>query len=162
MKTLFALALFATLAACVDPPGTCPAPRKVGALSNSGSQGVWVASGFPAVTAASTSYVLFSTTTAGDSVRGLNLGLERVALRARFDQATTILYQTLAAKPVTTWRTLNGAGSGDALAANTEYAVDFLVLGPDVRLVVTTGGTPPTVQELSYRVSNDRALGMFQ
>ena len=154
-----------TAPGCVPHDGACPepaSPKKFGAPLVNGYQGVWNTTGFPAITAASTSYVVFSTTSNGDSTRGLSPGLERVALRCRFDQATTILYQTLAAKPATTWRTLNGSGSGDSLAASTDYAVDFLVLGPDVRLVVVTGATPPTTQEVSTRTSNDRELGMFQ
>jgi hypothetical protein len=166
MKRIFLLV--ALLASCAYPSGSCPDPavapvKKFGASSTlTGNQGTWVTTGFPTITAPSTTYIVFSTTSQGDTVRGRYPGLERVALRARFDQATTILYQTLAAAPATTWRTLNGSGSGDSLAAGTDYAVDFLVLGPDVRLEVVTGGTPPTTQEISTRLSNDRALGMFQ
>lgn len=170
MRNLAQLALLSALLAACVPPGTCPDPavphRKVTATTVGGNQGAWVCGlkggpVCPAVTGNNATVVVFTTTSQGDMQRGQYPGLQRVFARFRFDQATTVLYQTLDGNS-TTWRTMNGSGSGDSLAANTDYAVDFLVLGPDVRVAVATGGTGPSTREESVQVFNDRALGMFQ
>jgi hypothetical protein len=115
----------------------------------------------PVVGGVSTHNIVFSTTSAGDTNRGMYPGLQRIVVHYRGDQATTVFQQTLAPLPSTTWRTLNGSGSGDSVTANTDYAKDFLVLGPDVRVDILTGGTPPTGGgELAIEICNDRTLGM--
>lgn len=167
-RLLSALVIVSVLGtSCAHPGATCPEPapaapaRRFSATTVAGgNQGAWM-SAFNTVQGNSVDVVVFSTTSNGDSTRGMYPGLERVALRARFNQAVTIKYQTLNLG-ATTWRTLNGSGSGDSLGANTDYFTDFLKMGDDVRIVVTTGGTGPTTREVALRISNDRALGMFQ
>lgn len=177
MKRLAQLATFVVLFASTFAPGCAalcggtydpdpirgpdtPASGKAKAVQINGNQGAWM-SPIAVVQGNSVDVIVFSTTSQGDATRGMYPGLERVALRARFNQAVTIKYQTLKLGQ-TTWRTWNGSGSGDALAANTDYFTDFLRLDDDVRIVVTTGGTGPTTREVALRISNDRALGMFQ
>lgn len=158
MKASLALVLLAALSAACAPVAERGGP--VRAVQINGNQGAWQAAS-ATVAGNNASVVVFSTTSQGDNVRGMYPGLERVALRARFDQAVTVLYQTLSLGS-STWRTMNGSGSGDALPANTDYFTDFLRMGDDVRIVVATGGAGPTTREVSVRISNDRALGMFQ
>lgn len=161
MKTL--VLLLALVAACATPGP----PKKFGDIRLAGNQGAWVCgyqvgltagTACPAVAGNNATVVVFSTTSQGDNSRGQYPGLQRVLVHLRFNQATTVLYQTLVAGS-TTWRTMNGGGAGDALAANTDYAVDFLVLGPDVRVAVSTGGSGPTTREEAVEVFNDRAVG---
>lgn len=157
MRNLRALVILAALsAACV--PVTGSGGGAVRSTTVNGNQGAWVPAA-ATVSGNNASVVVFSTTTSGDNVRGLSPGLERVGIQCRFNQAVTVLYQTLAAGS-TTWRTQNGSGSGDAVTANADFWFDYLVKGPDVRIVVVTGGTGPTTREVSIRVSNDRAPGV--
>lgn len=185
MRNLAAALLCLTALGCATPGGLPPMPappcapsdinclpspdqqhRKFGDVSNS-PQGQWVC-GFqrgatagpacPVVTGSGATVIVFSTTSQGDFNRGMFPGIQRVLVHLRFDQGVTVLYQTLAAGS-TTWRTLNGGGVGDTLAASTDYITDFLVMGPDVRVAVVTGGTGPSVQEESVEIFYTRELG---
>jgi hypothetical protein len=158
-KIAFFVALFAV--ACAPLTAEGPAPKKFGDVQTGGQQCKW-RTNLPTVAGVTTHNIVFTTTAAGDSIRNAVPGLQRVLVHFRGDQGVTVNYQTLAPLPATTWRTLNGGGSGDVVAANTDYATDFLVLGPDIRIDILTGGTAPTGGgELAIQVCNDRALGMI-
>ena len=66
---------------------------------------------------------------------------ERLAVTCRFDQAVTILYQVQRIGDVT-WRTMNGVG--DAVPANTDAFLDYLIQGANSRIEVVNGGTGPS------------------
>ena len=82
---------------------------------------------------------------------------ERLAVTCRFDQAVTILYQ-VERLGSSTWRTVNG--SGDAVTANTDFFIDYLVQGPNNRIQVVTGSTGPTVAEINVAPIYDRPLAL--
>jgi hypothetical protein len=166
MKTL--VLLLALVASCATPGGLDPISpdpigpgpqRRYGDIQVGGQQCKW-ATNLPTVAGATTDNIVFTTTAQGDSIRNTFPGLQRVLVHFRGDQGVTVKYQTLAPLPTTTWRTMNGAGSGDVVGANTDYATDFLVLGPDVRIDVLTGGAAPTGGgELAVELCNDRVTG---
>jgi hypothetical protein len=55
---------------------------------------------------------------------------------------------------------MNGSGGGDVMPANTDTAIDYLILGPDSRLEAVTGATGPSTCEVDVGLYGDRTLGM--
>lgn len=82
--------------------------------------------------------------------------LARATVRIYMDQAATFFADDLA-KISTTWRTYNGSGSGEAIAANTWFERDVYLMGDDHRLRVLTA-TVPTVWEVSVKLWTDKPL----
>lgn len=111
-----------------------------------------------------------ATNTLFDTTAGLGSGItlkhrrrytkvRRAIVRLYVDQPVTFLAQSLTANS-STWRTYNGSGSGETVAANTFFERDVLFVGDDTMLAATAGATPPTVWEVSVRlVEGDRAVG---
>lgn len=85
--------------------------------------------------------------------------IERVTVSCFFDQTVTILFQVRQIGSAT-WRTMNGNGSGEPCTANVGTAYDYLLLGPDNRIQAVTGGTGPSVSEVSIGLIFSRALAM--
>lgn len=125
--------------------------------------------------AASTDYIVYDTTQGG-TVRQRANYVDRIPVSVRCNQAVTLKYQTLATSS-STWRTRNGysgaapsgscvettglgSGLGFTVPASTDVYCDFLVQGPDSRIVVTTGGTPPTSCEVDVRLNFTPDLSM--
>jgi hypothetical protein len=77
--------------------------------------------------------------------------VKRAVVRMYVDQPVTFLAQSLTANS-TTWRTYNGSGAGETVAANTYFERDVLFVGDDTMLAATAGATPPTVWEVSVRL----------
>lgn len=82
--------------------------------------------------------------------------LVRATVKIFVDQAATFYCDDLS-KISTTWRTFNGGGSGEAVAANTWFERDVFLVGDDHRLRVVTG-TVPTVWEVSVKLHANKAL----
>lgn len=113
-------------------------------------------------TPAGSATVILLDTTWGNTTTTLTVrrGLSRVRraiVRVYMDQAATFYHDSLTVGS-TTWRTINGSGSGSAITASTLFEMDCLFIGDDTRLRVVTG-TVPTVWEVSVRLTDDRALG---
>lgn len=87
--------------------------------------------------------------------------VERAALSLFVDRAGTVFYQELAPGS-TTWRTINGSGSGVAIAANTHTSFDYKITsGSDFRFYYTEGGADVlSVMEASLRLTSDRSPGV--
>lgn len=85
--------------------------------------------------------------------------VERVMVSCFFDQPVTILFQVRHVGSAT-WRTINGNGSGDVVAASTPTVIDYLMLGSENRIQVVTGGTGPTVSEVDIGLIFARPLAM--
>ena len=84
--------------------------------------------------------------------------VRRAIIRVQTDQAATFFAQNVTVNSII-WRTYNGAGAGEAIAANTFFERDVLCVGDDTRLMITTG-TVPTLWEVSVRlVEADRSVG---
>jgi hypothetical protein len=105
-----------------------------------------------AVTGNVATCVVFDTTT---STRMKDV--ERVVVGIYVDQAVTILHQ-VRHRGSSTWRTVNGAG--DAITASTGTTKEYPRKGFDDRIAVVTGGTGPTVAELSIGLVFERPIGM--
>lgn len=82
--------------------------------------------------------------------------IKRALARIMMDQNATFFHDSLNVGS-TTWRTINGSGSGQTITANTLFELDCLFIGDDTRLRVLTA-TVPTLWEVSVRMSTDRAL----
>ncbi len=114
------------------------------------------------VPAGSATVILFDST--ADPGKGTTLTvrrgwglIKRGIVRIFTDQAATFYHDSLVVSS-TTWDTVNGGGSGEAIAINTLFERDCLFIGDDTRFRVVTG-TVPTVWRVSVRLSPDRALG---
>ena len=83
--------------------------------------------------------------------------LKRALVRIFVDQQCTFFHDNLV-NGSTTWRTTNGSGSGETIAASTYFERDCLLMADDTRLKVTTG-TAPSVWEVSVRLIPERPLG---
>lgn len=81
--------------------------------------------------------------------------IQRAVVTAFIDQAATFFVDHLVPGS-STFRTTNGGGAGEAIAASTYFERDNQKLGPDMRLRIVTG-TAPTVWEVSCRLCEDRA-----
>ena len=138
------------LVGCASP--TPLNSRRVGASITVGTV-VWVKS-IPAITGNNATIDLYDTT-----VSPTTIFVNRIMYTGRCDQAITLNYQILR-DGSSTWRTMNNNGSGDTVAANTDTAIDYLVLGPNSRLEAVTGGTGPSTCETSIALFGDRELGM--
>lgn len=117
---------------------------------------------FSTVPAGSATVVLFDST--GDPATGVTLSrrkgypeIKRAIVRIYMDQNATFNHNSLSLNS-TTWRTINGSGSGQAVTANTLFELDCLFIGDDTQLTLVTG-TVPTVWEVSVRLAHERALG---
>lgn len=84
---------------------------------------------------------------------------DRVMVGMFFDQAVTVLYQ-VKLPGSSTWRTVNGDGSGDTVAASTLTVIDFRMMAYNDRIEVVTGGTGPSVSEVGVCVVYDSALAI--
>lgn len=84
--------------------------------------------------------------------------IRRAIVRIYADQIVTLRAKDLVVGS-TTWRVVNGGGSGEATSVNTYFERDYLFASDDHMLdVVVT--TAPTVWEVSVRlVEDERALG---
>lgn len=82
--------------------------------------------------------------------------IKRAIVRIYMDQAATFYHDSLT-NGSTTWRTVNGSGSGESITASTLFERDCLFIGDDTRLRVVTG-TGPSTWEVSVRLTTDRAL----
>ena len=76
---------------------------------------------------------------------------------AIMDQAATFFIDVMLPGS-TTWRTVNGNGSGEPIAANTFFERDVLLISDDTRIRIVTVNAP-TVWEVSVRLCGDRGLG---
>ncbi len=99
------------------------------------------------VTGNNATIVVFDTSTDTGHKLLLNSGAERLVVGMFFDQAVTVNYQ-VRHRGSSTWRTINGNGSGDSIAASTDTTIDYRIIGQDNRIQVVTGGTGPTVAEM--------------
>lgn len=82
--------------------------------------------------------------------------LKRGKLTVLVDQAATFKINGLA-RNSSTWRTLNGGGAGEPIAANTWFERSVLLPSDDHQIIIATG-TAPTVWEVTLRLSPDQAL----
>ena len=73
------------------------------------------------------------------------------------NQALTFIARTLAGGS-TSWRTFNGTGSGEAVAASTLFERDVYLMGDDQQLYVLGSGTTPTTFEVSIKLRAQAAL----
>jgi hypothetical protein len=160
MKSLRAWSLMLAVSAALAVGSGCtekPEPaRRLGAVTSSNIQ--WLTS-IPTITGNNATIKLFDTTGGSNSNRKGFTHVQRILGSLRCDQAITLLYQVLRTGS-TTWRTMNGSGSGDAITASTDTAIDYLVLGPDSRLEAVTGGTGPSSCEVDVGLYTDRTPGM--
>lgn len=176
-RALVALVLALSATSCAswaEPPvedPSYPAHARFGATATEGPI-QWL-SGLPTITGASQTITLFDMTGGSTATRQLMRNVNRIVFTGRCDQAITLKYQTLATGS-TTWRTRNGftgtaptgdctgsspgALAGHTVPATTDVACDFLVLGPDSKLVAVTG-TSPTC-EYDIGLVSARSLGM--
>jgi hypothetical protein len=141
------------LAACAS---SNPAPIARGGGGTVTMQ--WRAS-IPTIAGNNATIILFDTTGGNTASRQGYRHVDRIVFTGRCDQAITLNYQILHTGS-TTWRTMNGGGSGVAVAANTDTVVDFLALGPDSRVTAVTGGTGPSACEYDIGLFTDRTLGL--
>lgn len=74
--------------------------------------------------------------------------VSRVQVGVYVDQALTFYVDWLDAIS-TTWRTVNGGGSGETVSASTYFFRDVARMGHDMRLRLVAGGTPPTTWEVT-------------
>lgn len=148
IKLLFLCALIVT--GCAVRSGENPAePHKVG----SSFGGPLFRAPLNPVTGNNATIIIFDST-----VTPIIPAPERYLVSCRFDQPVTILYQVQRFGSAT-WRTANG--SGDAVAANTDTFLDYLVLGPFNRIEVVTQTTGPTTTvEINIAPIYDRPLAM--
>lgn len=99
------------------------------------------------VTGNNATVVIFDTSTDSGAKYLTNSGAERLLVSMFFDQAVTVNYQARI-RGSSTWRTVNGDGSGDSVSASTFTAIDFRIMAADTRITVVTGGTGPTTSEI--------------
>lgn len=105
----------------------------------------------PANPGASADAILYDSTLTSDyqDAKGLTASLF-------FDQAVTLYVED---KPRVggSWRVFNGtpAGTGQAITASTPTQVRVPFLGPNTRVRIRTGATPPTVWHVSALLSKD-------
>lgn len=176
------LALFVTsCASWQEPPvgdPSYPASRaRFGALGDSDQVLKWVpAAKLTAITGTSQTITLWDSTGGVSGQAQTQAHIHRIMFTGRCTQDFTLKYQTLATGS-STWRTRNGyaigtptagvncvdttglgAGAGVTVPATTDVACDFLVLGPDSRLVAVTG-TSPTC-EYDIRLGYETPPGM--
>ncbi len=136
------------VAGCATEGGARPARMSTASPSN------WVGPLNP-VTGNAATIIVFDNTS-GSQYRS---GIDRVVLSIYVDQAVTVNYQ-VKLPGSSTWRTLNGSGSGDAVAASTLTVLDFTVLAYNSRITVVTGVTGPTTAEVGIGLIQDRSLAM--
>lgn len=100
---------------------------------------------------------LYDTTATGFSNSGpVRDGYYKTAILSLFfDQAVTLLIQTKQRNSAT-WRTYNGGGAGEPIAASTYYLNDIPFVGDAVRIQIQNGAAAPTVWEPSITVSSER------
>ncbi len=123
--------------------------------------------GKPAVPADLGTAVLFDST--ADTGTGTTLArrrafadIDRAEVGAFVNQAMTFKLDMLE-KDSTTWRTINGAGAGEVVAASTYFSRDNLVVSgfDDFRLILVAGATAPTTWEVTTKlIRGDRAAGV--
>lgn len=116
---------------------------------------------FSTVPAGAATVILWDST--ADHATGVTLSIrkgypeiKRALVRVFMDQAATFFSDDLVLIS-STWRTFNGGGAGEAIAANTWFERDVLLPAQDHRLRILTA-TVPTVWEVSVKLSPDRAL----
>jgi hypothetical protein len=159
-RALGLLALVVSIGACcpcMAPPPATPSHRVGGADPNT-DPAIWQVPPV-AVTGNTATITIFDT----GAVAGKYLTLNRILFRGLYDQAVTVLYQ-VQTQGSTTWSTMNNAGAGDSVPANSPAFIDYLVQGPRSRVQVVTGATGPTVSEtaygLIYTATGGRASGL--
>lgn len=147
---VFAVAAIVGVAGCC---GTSPPPRpRVGSTLEPSR---WLLP-LNTVTGNNATVIIFDTTNAGQNP---GPSVDRIVISCYFDQAVTLQYQ-VRHRGSSTWRTVNGNGSGDTVSASTQTAIDFLILGYDSRVQVVTGGTGPSTAEVDIGLVYVRPLGM--
>jgi hypothetical protein len=151
---IFAL-LTLLVGGCASVP-TAPPDHRVGATATDVE---WLpGSSIPAITGNNATIVLFSMT-GGRAVTtpGLTTTVNRVGVSVRCDQPITLLSQVnRASGGGTNWRTMNNNGSGDAVLANVDTVIDYLVFGPNTRIEAVTGSTGPSACETDIGLFVDR------
>jgi hypothetical protein len=159
-RLLFLLIALTTISAGCHPGDNTP-PQTAGSPVRFASMGAgvdvtWLPN--PPVVSGNTATIVAFDTTKGDTLRGAMPSLQRVAVSGVFDQIVTVKFQ-IKHRLSTTWRTVNGSGSGDATTGNVEFYGDYLVKGSDCRVQIVTGGTGPTLAEYDVGLIYNRQLG---
>lgn len=161
MKKIF-LATFLILVGCAtESPFT--SHGKVGAVSTVVN---WLPSAsIPTITGNNASITLFTMT--GGKVAAYGV-VGEVVVSLRCDQPITLLWQTERSKGGAVFRTLNGwnagdpiqghptsctdtsagRGLGDVVSAATDTTCEYVVAGPNTKLVAVTGSTGPSTCEV--------------
>lgn len=88
--------------------------------------------------------------------RGGRLEIKRVDVCVTVDQPATFFTDWLDPSS-TTWRTFNGGGAGEPIAANTQFQRSVKRLGWDLRIRIVTVNNP-TVWEVMAVATSDPAL----
>jgi len=103
-------------------------------------------------------YSLINTPTAGGvgNYRGRHKDMQRLVLKVRSNVDVTVKQKTLA-QGSTTWRVINGGGSGEVITANNDAQRDFFLEGVDNEITLTAASDPTTWEISAYLVC-DRAL----
>ena len=120
--------------------------------------------GKPAAPVALATATLFDST--ADLAKGTTLtrrrawqDIVRAITSVYVNQAMTFKYETLE-RDSTTWRTVNGGGSGEVVAANTLFERDVEIDGEDFRFTLTAGAVAPTTWEVATKlIAGDRSAG---
>lgn len=68
-------------------------------------------------------------------------------------QAVTVCYDVR--KKGGTWRTVNGAGAGEVVAAGDDWDFNFAAIGEQQRIRIVNGATAPTLYEVTYNPVSD-------
>lgn len=153
LRTFLVLAALLTASCATSPAGPAPVHGGGHKMGSSQTPSNWL-SPLNNVTGNNATIVVFDNTV----VTG-HKDADRVTVSCFFDQAVTILYQ-VKLPGSSTWRTVNGNGSGDAVSASTFTSIDYLMLAYNSRIEVVTGGTGPSVAEVQIGVVYDRPLAM--
>ena len=106
--------------------------------------------------AGATATVFDTTKGAMTKNRGKMMNVKRVDVCITVDQQATFFTDWLDPAS-TTWRTFNGGGAGEVIAANTQFQRSVKRLGWDLRIRIVTVNAP-TVWEVMGVISRDAAL----